>query len=71
MNKMKITEQFLDKTIRVWQPHYEQKLTCKDAREIIETAYSTVDLIAAWDMDSEKGGRNDQSKYGKPNVKTL
>lgn len=42
---MKISEEFLDKTIAYWQPFYEQPLTREDAREIIQNACDLFDLL--------------------------
>jgi len=55
---MKITEQFLDKTIQVWQSHYEQTLTREDARQIIENVYAFFDLTSSWDAGQEEGKQN-------------
>jgi hypothetical protein len=55
---MKITEQFLDKTIQVWQPLYEQTLTRKDARQIIENVYAFFDLTSSWDAEQGEGNQN-------------
>ena len=33
---MMIHKKFLEKTIQIWQPHSDKKLTLEDAREIAE-----------------------------------
>ena len=57
-----ITDEFLDKTIKVWQPHFKDALTKEDARQIIETAYSVVKTLAKWEAE-RKGGVNGCSRY--------
>lgn len=46
---MAISEEFLRKTIEVWQPHYKERLTLADAEEIINTSYSLISYLAYLD----------------------
>ena len=45
-------KELIDKTIDVWQPHSEKKLTEEDAREIIENLTGFFDTLARWDRES-------------------
>lgn len=40
-----IDDDFLDKTIQVWQPYTREKLTREDAREIIQNVCDLFDLL--------------------------
>lgn len=51
-----ITDEFLDKTIKVWQPHYKEPLTREDARQIIETTYSVIKMLLKWRADDATKG---------------
>lgn len=42
---MTVSNEFLEKTIKIWQPHYKEKLTLEDAREIVENSYSLIKLL--------------------------
>jgi len=49
-----ISEEFLDKTISFWQPHYKEKLTREDARQMIENVYNAWSLLADWDLQEKE-----------------
>ena len=38
-------KEFLEKTIRVWQPHYKRRLTLEDARKITNNMVSLVHCL--------------------------
>lgn len=40
--------EFLDETIRVWQPHYTKTLTREDAREITENLAGFYRILVEW-----------------------
>ena len=52
---MTYSKEFLEKTIRVWQPHYKEPLTFEDAREIAENASKLMKMLIELDR-----------KYGPP-----
>ena len=52
---MTYSKEFLEETIRVWQPHYKELLTLEDAREIAENASNLIKLLVELDK-----------KYGPP-----
>ena len=52
---MTYSKEFLETTIRVWQPHYKEPLTLEDAREIAENASKLMKLLVELDR-----------KYGPP-----
>jgi hypothetical protein len=52
---MTYSKEFLEETIRVWQPHYKELLTFEDAREIAENASNLIKLLVELDK-----------KYGPP-----
>jgi hypothetical protein len=39
---------FLEETIRIWQPHYKQKLCREDAREIASNLTGFFETLAEW-----------------------
>ena len=41
-------QDFLDETIRIWQPHYQQKLTREDAKEIAKNLSGFYEVLAEW-----------------------
>ena len=51
---MAISDEFLDETIRFWQPYYKETLTREDAREIIETVTKVYDILARWDKKARE-----------------
>lgn len=50
---MTYSKEFLQETIRVWQPHYKEPLTLEDAREIAENASNLMKLLI--DLDRKYG----------------
>ena len=52
---MTYSKEFLEETTRVWQPHYKERLTLEDAREIAENASNLIKLLIGLDR-----------KYGPP-----
>ena len=54
---MVFSEEFLEKTIQVWQPRYKEKLTLEDAREICESSCAFLCLL----------DKLDQKYFGKDN----
>ena len=47
-------KQFLQETIDLWQPHYKEKLTEEDAREIIQNLTGFFKLLNEWDKEQRK-----------------
>ena len=45
---------FLEKTIKVWQPHSKKPLTLEDAREIIHNTVGFYKLLIKWEMERQK-----------------
>jgi len=39
----------LEKTIRLWQPYYKEKLTLQDAEEIITNLRNFFGILCEWD----------------------
>jgi len=56
--RMSWSDKLIQETIRVWQPHYAEPLTCQDAEEIISNAISYIRLLEKWDME-EKTANSD------------
>ncbi len=47
---------FIEKTITVWQPYSpDEKLSDKDAVDIIENIHDFIELLNGWDKNSEGG----------------
>ncbi len=40
---------FLLKTVEVWQPYYDRKLTTEDAREIATNLVEFFNILVEWD----------------------
>ena len=47
----KITEAHLDKTIEIWQPYYDKKLTRKDAKMIVHNFVGLCDFLFQHERD--------------------
>jgi len=47
------TKKFLERTIELWQPHYDYPLTLEDAREIAENMIGLFKLLDALDKKHE------------------
>lgn len=50
----KYSKEFLDKTIKVWQPYCPTPLSLNDAREITENMTSLFDFLIAHEDKSEE-----------------
>ena len=48
---MAISDEFLDETIRLWQPYYKEPLTREDAREIIQNFVGFFEVLMEWDRE--------------------
>ena len=46
------SKELLEKTIRVWQPLGEEKLTEEDAREIVENLTGFFSLLGEWEREN-------------------
>jgi len=60
------SKEFLEKTIKVWQPYSENPLTLEDAREITENAVNLCSFLFELEQkygvgDSIKGISNEKS----------
>jgi hypothetical protein len=51
------SEEFLDQTIKVWQPYSGRTLTHQDARDIATNMVGFFQLLAEWDRE-EKAPRS-------------
>ena len=56
---MEIPEEFLDKTIKLFQPYSKEPLTREDAREIVQNFVGFFEVLMEWDREGQKKG----SKY--------
>lgn len=50
---MEYSDEFLDRTIKVWQPYLKEPLTREDAREIAQNFVGFFEVLMEWDR--EKG----------------
>jgi hypothetical protein len=57
----KYNKEFLEKTIRVWQPLSEEKLNEEDAREIVENLTGFFSLLGEWERKHAKEEEKAQS----------
>lgn len=55
---------FLEETLRMWQPHADGRLTDDDAREIISNVAGFFRVLVEWDRDA----RGEESSDTVPNV---
>ncbi len=46
------SNELIDETLRVFQPHSAEALTRDDAREIVHNIAAYLSLLAEWDADS-------------------
>ena len=53
-NSVYKNEEFLRKTIRIWQPYSKKELTLEDAREIIHNTVGFYKLLIKWEMERQK-----------------
>jgi hypothetical protein len=58
VGKSSPSEEFLDQTIEVWQPHSERTLTREDAREIITNVVGFFQVLKEWDREDIRSNRN-------------
>lgn len=52
MEKRDTSKDFLEETLRVWQPRSDGRLTDDDAREIVSNVAGFVLLLSEWDLDA-------------------
>jgi hypothetical protein len=50
-----MNKEFFRRTIQVWQPLSEDRLTEEDAREIVENLTGFFSLLEEWDQKHEEG----------------
>ena len=50
----KLSDEFLQSTLHVWQPHSSDTLTEEDARQIVENMTGFVTVLAEWEADAKK-----------------
>ncbi|MBI3623357.1 hypothetical protein HY212_04750 [Candidatus Pacearchaeota archaeon] len=43
-----LSKSYLEKTINVWQPHYDRTLTIEDAKVIAENVIDFFELLIEW-----------------------
>jgi hypothetical protein len=55
-----VDDLILKKTIDVWQPHSEKKLTEEDARQIIQNLTGFFETLARWDRESTNSNTTDE-----------
>jgi len=65
---MVYSQEFLDKTIKHWQPRSKKLLTLEDAREITN---SMVDLVIYLNELDKKYGQKRRAECGKENHKSI
>ena len=51
---MQFSQAYLEKTIQVWQKHYDRPLTLDDAREIATNVISVYDILIESKLEREK-----------------
>ena len=47
---------FLDDTLKVWQPYYDQELSQQDAEEIVANWGAFINVVAEW-RENQQGGQ--------------
>ena len=58
IEKMNISKKLINKTIRIWQPYYEEKIAPENAREIIENTLAFFNILNKWTLDVKGGDQN-------------
>ena len=59
----RFSQEFLEKTIRVWQPFSSSVLSEEDAREIAENIMGVFSLLSEWEKkDGEKSENNKEKE---------
>jgi hypothetical protein len=56
----KYSKQLLDKTIEVWQPLSEEKLSEENAREIIDNVTGFFSILKKWDEEERRKQENER-----------
>jgi len=51
---MEYSDEFLDETIKFWQPYYKEPLTREDAREIIQNFVGFFEVLMEWDRENQR-----------------
>lgn len=57
---MTYSKEFLEETIKLWQPYLKEKLTLEDAREMTENAVAYIKLLI--ELDQKYGGQEKEQK---------
>jgi len=65
-----VDDLILKKTLDVWQPHSEKKLTEEDARQIIQNLTGFFETLARWDRESNAGQDEVNNRDGQSNTDT-
>ena len=55
---MEIPEEFLNKTIKLWQPYSKEPLTREDAREIVQNFVGFFEVLMEWDKKNQEAKDN-------------
>lgn len=61
------SKEFLEKTVKIWQPHSPVSLSSKSAREIVDNMTGLFSLLLKWE---QKDGGEERSLF-KPNRKHI
>jgi hypothetical protein len=63
----KSEDNLIDRTIEVWQPRNDQRLSDEDARAILENVKGFFTLLLEWETNEQqkKGGGQDDSYFAK------
>ena len=49
----KLSDEFLQATIDVWQPYSTEEVTLEDARQLTENMTGFMTVLAEWEADTE------------------
>lgn len=60
------SDDFLDETLRVWQPHSKKPLNREDAREIVENISGFFRVLRDWAEEDRRAGVKDRTKASLP-----
>ena len=63
----KSEDNLIDRTLEVWQPRNDQRLSDEDARAILENVTGFFTLLLEWETNEQqkKGGGQDDSYFAK------
>ena len=63
----KSEDNLIDRTLEVWQPRNDQRLSDEDARAILENVKGFFTLLLEWETSEQekKGGSQDDPYYAK------